>query len=94
MPVTTGEQEQHMLEGISVYPNPASDKLFLGTNVLSTGNVQFSIINELGQVVYTEKLELNGSFNKEIDLAGIARGMYAVRLQGADATAVKKIVIE
>src|ERR1051325_1100074 len=94
MPVTTGEQEQHMLESISLYPNPVKDELYIGTNVLSAGKVQLSIVNELGEVVYAEKMELNGSFNKQINLEGIAKGMYAVRLQGENSTVVKKMIIE
>jgi ELWxxDGT repeat protein len=57
--------------GISVYPNPASNVLFV------SGSVQVKLTNLLGREVLTTN-------NSSIDISQLPRGMYVATLKSAD----------
>lgn len=59
----------------SVYPNPATDRLFLGINAQEV--VDHTVIDAMGKVVLQGR-----TINMGIDLSGLAPGMYTVRLNG------------
>jgi len=77
---------------ISIYPNPAQDKLWIANK----GNSKLSAVqvyNATGAVVY--QAQLNNDSTHEINLTGLAAGIYQVRVQAADNHwMVKKIVVE
>jgi hypothetical protein len=57
-----------------VYPNPATDKITIQTNV--KGNLE--ILNSVGQVVLAQP----ATGTNEINISKLARGVYAVRFNG------------
>ena len=60
-----------------------------------TKNTEFSIFDLHGQKVYSEKtLSRNGSITKELDLSGLSKGVYYIRLTTEDVTQVEKIIIK
>jgi surface protein len=67
---TAGVENENLLT-ISIYPNPAKDKLFiLG---LSTSS-KVSIYNVLGKLVFSE------TTSSELDLEGLQSGLYIVKI--------------
>jgi hypothetical protein len=77
---------------ISMYPNPSTGLVKLdvrGAN--AKGNLQVSVVNMLGQTVHTAALKDN--FTNEVNLSGLANGMYLLKVQtGADYT-VRQLTI-
>ena len=83
--LVTGVAE-NSTQDISVYPNPANDKLF----ILSENIKNVEIYNLLGKVVFeTETLNPNGS----IDIANLPKGTYIVRITKDNNVISKKINI-
>ena len=69
--------EDDNFETVSIYPNPSSDIINIKSN---TPIKKFSIVDILGKTVRT-KTNNSESLN-EINLAGLAKGIYFVTLEG------------
>ena len=77
-------------EVISIYPNPASEKLTV--SLLSDQVYQSVEISNLkGQVILSQNVE-NAIF--DIDLPASAKGIYILRLQSGQGVLNKKIILE
>ncbi|MEP6795840.1 MAG: T9SS type A sorting domain-containing protein, partial [Saprospiraceae bacterium] len=81
---TVGLHEAKMLD-IDVFPNPASDKLFI--NPASNASFDLQIINSDGRIIYAAKDE------KEIDLDVICPGIYILKISSGGKYFVERLVI-
>lgn len=83
----TGVNEVNDNEHVGVYPNPVSSKI----NIVGDVN-EVKIYNAIGQVVYSNDGELNGS---AIDATSFANGLYIIELTGANGEkSSQKIVVD
>ncbi len=77
-----------LTHNISLMPNPADNYIELSVN--SNVEVKEAIVyNAFGQMIQTIQLTEN---HARIDLSGMAKGMYFVRVNGEGATATKKFI--
>jgi CubicO group peptidase (beta-lactamase class C family) len=75
-------------EGVSVYPNPTEDNLFISCKE-ETNISKILIVNNLGQIIKSKK----GFGNTlEVDISDIAKGMYLLQIHSDIGTITKKIV--
>jgi hypothetical protein len=70
---------ENSIESISMYPNPATDKVYVNLN--QEGHL--SVINLAGQVIFSESVK---SEQATIQTAHLPKGLYMVRFVGEDAT--------
>lgn len=70
---------ENSIEKISMYPNPATDKV----NVSLNQDGELSLVNIAGQVVFSESVK---SELTTIQTANLPKGFYMVRFVGADAS--------
>ena len=79
----------------SVYPNPAKDEIhFLIANQFNK-NIQCTITDVFGKIVYTESLNINEAFYKTtIHTSALNNGCYFVTLKGNNLNETKKILIQ
>lgn len=83
----TGVNEVNDNEHVGVYPNPVSSKI----NIVGDVN-EVKIYNAIGQVVYSNDGELNGS---AIDATSFANGLYIIELTDANGEkSSQKIVVD
>ena len=77
---TTGliEAKEDVKE-LSVYPNPASATITLGSFLVSGQSGFLQIMDATGRIVKSEKVTTN-----EVDVAGFSSGIYFGKLSGAD----------
>ena len=73
-------------QNLEVYPNPASDVLYLKN--LSCEVAEYSIFNALGQQVAT------GSSRGTISVAGLEKGLYILQINGEKNLETAKFVVE
>ena len=80
----------------NIYPNPSTNIFTLSIAKTQTNReIKINVIDVLGKTVYTETIKnFNGSMQKEINLEGISKGTYIIKLISNDFTATKKIVVE
>ncbi len=81
---------------LKIYPNPSLDKnVTLNFDVPSNGKVEIRIINEIGILVYAEKLEnFSGIYNKKLGLQKFASGLYFVEVINETKRGIIKIALE
>ncbi len=78
--------------GLSVYPNPNPDKLVLLETEQNLTNAQVTVYTLLGQPATTFTVPVFDE-RKQIDLTGLAPGMYVLRVQAAGFDVSKRIVL-
>ena len=92
---TTGIENNHLGSGINLFPNPNSGQFNFAVTLTEATNLNFTVVNTLGQVVYS-KVE-NNVTNAVLscDLTGLAKGVYYANITDSNNNrTVKKIIIE
>ncbi len=88
------EQLDGVLGNVNIFPNPNTGTFNLSYSLTNSGNVSLSIIDELGQVVFTNAEHRSaGQTNEQINLENLAAGIYSLRLQTSSGITVKKLVV-
>jgi hypothetical protein len=81
---------ENAVDNAVVYPNPATDNLTVELNKTITGKVDVAIVDLTGRIVSqqtftsTDKLQMN--------IAGLAKGVYMIRVTTEKAQSVQRIV--
>ena len=78
--------------GLSVYPNPNPNKLVLLETEQNLTNAQVTVYTLLGQLATTFTVPVFDE-RKQIDLTGLAPGMYVLRVQAAGFDVSKRILL-
>jgi hypothetical protein len=79
---------------LTLSPNPGNGIFSLNCNVAAGENVNITITDALGRVVYTSTDANQGSaFHKEMDLSALAAGVYNVQVNNGANAGVTKLVI-
>jgi PKD repeat protein len=89
---TVGLSEE-LASRLSIIPNPSNGRFEMDLDLDYTGVMDLRITNVLGEVVWSYRKRSDGTFHQELDLSGAASGVYFLRIQMDEQTAVKRIVI-
>ena len=81
--------ERTELSGVSMYPNPAVGGL-VTINAVKADNHSVEVFNSLGEVVHTARFGMNTT----LDLSGLAKGVYTVRVSTATAMTAQLISVQ
>ena len=84
----TVEISEVQAESFSIYPNPATNEVFISSNTHSIIN-GLNIYNQLGQIVFHQQ-----GFNKKIDVSALQPGIYIIELVIGESIVRKKLMIE
>jgi Secretion system C-terminal sorting domain len=87
MSFTTGVEMIGLLDGISIYPNPAKDYLTIENNSV-LNSIGFEIINSNGKIIYNSILK-NISI---IDISRFSSGLYYIRLTTGSSNYMLKFI--
>ena len=80
--------------GVKIYPNP-SEGMFTLFIKKASKNIDLSISDIQGNIVYTENNStVTGTISKQLDLTGLAKGIYYVKLISENSIQVEKILIK
>lgn len=88
---TVGLTEQTLLENLSVYPNPVSDKLTVQFESKIPSFPTLVLTNTLGEVLLT--VEKPGLI-QQLDLSGLPKGLYFLKMNFSETQTTYKIVKE
>ncbi|MBS1773129.1 MAG: T9SS type A sorting domain-containing protein [Bacteroidetes bacterium] len=99
----SNKQKMYVLSGIaslndnnyfSIYPNPNRGNFTLQGDVPSTENIQLTVTNAIGQVVYTNNISpINKKVNEHIDLTSCANGIYILHLKNETGDKALRITV-
>gem|GEM_PF-4097039 len=82
------------ISSITSYPNPAKDKLNVSFES-RTENVQISLINSVGKMVWTSPVKtVRGSNNITLDVSGFANGAYFVIIDNGTYSTANPVTIQ
>jgi hypothetical protein len=74
---------------LSVYPNPSNGQFIIGLNGVE-GKVVMNIVDMMGRNVYTQAVNVSGTFRQAIDL-NIAKGSYLLQIITDNGVATRKV---
>ncbi len=84
-----------LAQQVAVYPNPATNAVFLELPAsLGRQAVTTTLLDALGRQVRTLTLPAQGTVAHQLDLHGLATGVYALRLSTNAGTLVKRLTVE
>src|SRR5690606_23770724 len=77
-----------------MYPNPASNEVFIQfyNNISSTAEIRIN--NALGQLVYNSNTQLNAENRVTVNTSSFASGMYFVAIKNGEQTQIKKLLVK
>jgi hypothetical protein len=78
----------------SVSPNPSPGIFQLSYCTSENCILTLKVLNTMGQVLYSEKIQSNLELHKTIDLSKEAKGVYLIELINEKGNEVKRVVIE
>ena len=93
VPATSSVSNSDLNQGVSVFPNPATDILYIDFKE-SYSECKISIENDLGQTVYSEKPTQVNTGLKSIDVSKYSKGIYFINIQAKDQIAKYKVVLK
>lgn len=82
------------LDGMKLYPNPATDRAYLSYALPKASDLQVEVLNTIGKRVKIDLIHFSEAGVHEIDIAGLPEGIYFVRLSNAEYSAVRRLVVK
>ncbi|RXR23378.1 M28 family peptidase [Flavobacterium stagni] len=89
-PLNTIEQNDYM---VSVFPNPATNEIYLNLGSLPQTHYTFSLLDIHGKTVFSQVVD-NAPLMQGFSVSHLARGMYLGILETEGQRITKKIVLE
>jgi hypothetical protein len=82
------------ISGLKIAPNPGTGIFTIGYSLKVTGYLQFTLINELGQVVYSNaEYKTAGDNEEQLNFQNLPEGIYTLRLQNNSSSITRKLSI-
>jgi hypothetical protein len=79
---------------VALYPNPSNGETSVVIGSVNEGNAKISVINTLGQVVYTKEVALeSGANNIQVNVKDFASGLYNVVVDTDNGSSIKKLTV-
>jgi hypothetical protein len=83
------------MDNTSIYPNPATNQAIVKLNLPGSSMVSVQIMNSIGEAVRNVQAQGQSGINTiQVNLNGMASGIYLVTIKAGDASTTKKLVIE
>jgi len=81
--------DSYLSSQVKIYPNPASDRIYLDFGEVQNDFTKVNIFNVKGQ-----NLRTISTVRNEIDISGFPNGLYFIELQFGDKRLTKKVLKE
>ncbi|HLN53099.1 MAG TPA: C10 family peptidase [Lentimicrobium sp.] len=82
-------------QNLSIYPNPAVSYTDVKFVLKETSNITISLHNLLGEEVYTESSLVHSGFvSKTIQLGGLSKGIYLLKISSESGSVTRKLIVK
>jgi len=78
---------ESVIQDMRIFPNPASERLTIQTNLTGPFDVEFTTLN--GQLIHFERME---GTSQQIDLSSFQKGIYFITIRSKDFVTTRKII--
>ncbi|MBT6745437.1 MAG: T9SS type A sorting domain-containing protein [Flavobacteriales bacterium] len=90
-----GVDELSNVFSVDIYPNPTKGEFVINVNSVTNTEANISIYSVEGKLVYSNTMQLNkGMTSTEVELTGIATGIYHIELNTDTESSIKKLIIK
>ncbi|MBI3519245.1 MAG: T9SS type A sorting domain-containing protein [Bacteroidetes bacterium] len=93
--VTGIENQESLVSEMTVFPNPSSEVVNFNFDIKSPQQISVEISDINGKLIRSTNLgKLQGDVKHSINIAGVAKGTYLVRIVGERSVETRKLIIE
>lgn len=78
---------------VGIYPNPNNGRFTIELTSAKADSYNVKLVNALGMEILSKTVEVNGKYNEDIDISGMAEGVYYLYLKNNENAIVEKIVV-
>jgi hypothetical protein len=89
-----GINSNHLLEGISIYPNPTTEKIFVDVNAPVVEDYTIILYNMQGQKVFEQNYPDFNNNKIEISTTNIAKGAYSMVINSKYDRIIEKVIVQ
>ncbi|MCW8980057.1 MAG: S8 family serine peptidase [Altibacter sp.] len=86
--------EEFAADAISMYPNPATNEVFIALKETLSETLSVRIVNSLGQQLQQVERAPNGSNEISLNVSQLQTGLYFVTIESGTQSTTKKLLIE
>ena len=90
----TPTNEENNLAHVNVFPNPTSDHFLVQTELIEQQNIELNMFNNLGQIIFSKKINNVLHLNEKLDLSGFSAGHYYLNVKMENGYFVSKKIIK
>ncbi len=90
---TLGIAEVGFAQHVSLFPNPTNGKVSISFDENTSSDFTVSAYNVLGELVTAPAEYKAGTTNVKMDLASLSNGIYIIKIQSSEGTAIKNLVL-
>ncbi|SRX52782.1 S8 family serine peptidase [Aequorivita sp. CIP111184] len=90
---TLGVSDNTISDAVALYPNPATNDVFISISDKTFNTYEVSIANSLGQILQ-RKSNIDNTTTSSLNVSNYASGIYFITIIAGDSTATKKLVIQ
>jgi hypothetical protein len=80
-------------EAFNIYPNPASDFIFIESGSSSNQAATVTISDILGKEMIRKEISFNGDKMNTIAIGDLTKGLYLVRIENGETPFLKKLIV-
>ena len=90
-----GINDQQLSGDLRVFPNPATDRLNVEYSPQTAGTCRMQLLSVTGEVVFNRTVAPEKeNHSVSIDLSGVSKGIYVLRICGEKSVVTRKVVVE
>lgn len=91
---TAGVDQLEANSYFNLYPNPNNGNFFVSFSTPEKGTYKLKMINAIGELVYIETLtDFQGVLSKQINIDGLAKGIYLFSLSNSANEVTRKVIV-
>ena len=93
--LSTGLEGSDYINELNIYPNPSEDVFTITFNSEKAQKYTLSVLNVLGEVLYTEKLtDFIGIYSKQVSLSNYSKAVYFLEIETNEGRVNKKLILQ
>ena len=86
---------ENSFENFALWPNPSNGSINLALTPFSNGDIEVSLYDIRGSLVYNKGFETNGSlFEKALTFSGLNTGIYFIKVSNSGISKTTKLIIK